>query len=134
MSFGPRRTMRASIVSGRRRSQAAAKDRSRLLSLNRSRVDRLLGGRDGARAKRLLVFLQSMSLSDGAALIAHVKMDDWPSAGAEARADAFSLINNRIVVLREAGGAPAFDDPLPGSGAPDNVYLRLRKLLVGARE
>jgi hypothetical protein len=67
---------------------------------------------------------------DGRALIAHVKLDDWPEADHTARADALSLISVRITHLRERAGLSSFDDPLPGS--PPNVFLVIRELLGGA--
>jgi hypothetical protein len=100
-----------------------------LRELHRSRLDRLLGGRDGHRTCRLLAFLARMTLRDDAALLEHVRLEGWPDAELEARQDAFSLINNKIVALRETAGLPPFDDPIPGSDAPANVFLKLREIL-----
>ena len=96
----------------------------------RSRIDRLLSGPHSGRTRRLLSFLTTMTLNDGAALIAHVRLEGWLEADREARQDALSLINVRITHLRERAGLPAIDDPLPG--APNNVFLTIRKLLGGA--
>ena len=71
-----------------------------------------------------------MTLNDGVALITHVRMEGWLEADREARQDALSLINVRIMHLRERAGLPPIDDPLPG--APNNVFLTIRKLLGGA--
>jgi hypothetical protein len=126
MSLGTRNSfpLRARVA----RHQSRPPDANpRLQNLHRSRVDYLLGGRDGPRARRLLAFLQSMTLQDGAALLAHVRLDDWLEADRDARADALSIISARIVHLRERAGLPPFDDPLPGDR--DNVFLTLRKML-----
>lgn len=96
----------------------------------RSRLDRLLSGPHAGRTRRLLTFLQDMTLTDGRALIAHLNVEGWPDVDREARADALSLIGVRITHLRERAGLPPFDDPLPG--ARDNVFLTVRKLLGGA--
>jgi hypothetical protein len=102
----------------------------KLHALHRDRLDRLLGGRDGPRTRRLLGFLSTMTLADGAALIAHVQDEGWLDCDCEARADALSIIGTRITHLRERAGLPPFDDPLPGER--DNVFLTIRKLLGGA--
>jgi hypothetical protein len=123
MSLGHRFPIRARVA----RHQALAPEAPKLEALNRDRLDRLLGGRDGPRARRLLSFLSSMTLQDGAALITHVKLDDWPSTDRETRQDALSIISNRILVLRARAGLAPFDDPLPG--APPNAFLKLREIL-----
>jgi hypothetical protein len=97
----------------------------------RSHVDRLLSGPHGGRTRRLLSFLQDMTLADGRALVDHITTEGWlDEADREARADALSLIGVRITHLRERAGLAPFDDPLPGS--PRNVFLVIRKLLGGA--
>lgn len=125
MSLGHRFPLRARIA--RHQARASALEAPKLHELSRDRLDRLLGGRDGPRARRLLSFLSSMTLQDGAALVAHVKLDDWPSTDRETRQDALAIIGNRILILRERAGLSPFDDPLPG--APDNVFLKLRTML-----
>jgi hypothetical protein len=110
-----------------RKPPVAENGPSQIRALHRSRVDRLLAGRDGGRTRRLLTFLQGMTLADGIALLAHVKLDGWLDTDAEARQDALSIISNRIVHLRERAGLPPFDDPLPDTG-DSNVFLKLREL------
>jgi len=125
MPLGHRFPIRARVV--RHQVRGPAPEAPKLRELNRERLDRMLSGRDGGRARRLLTFLEGMKLADGGALLAHVKMDGWLEADRETRQDVFSLINNRIVHLRERNGMAPFDDPVPPGR--DNVFIRLRELL-----
>jgi hypothetical protein len=127
MSLGRRQTLRASIASGRARREAATKP-TRPQTLQRSRVDKLLSSRDGARAARLLRFLDGMKLADGAALLAFMQVDSWPDAELEARQLVLSIVNNRICVIRAVAGLPEIDDALEPDAA--NVCMKLRRLLA----
>jgi hypothetical protein len=126
MSLGTRLSLRARVV--RHQAHSQQDNPPKLGALHRPRLDRLLASRDGPRVRRLLDFLSRMTLHDGAALIAHVKLDGWPNAERETRQDVLTIINNRIVHLRERAGLAPLDDPLPGMGT--NVFLKLRELLA----
>ncbi len=91
------------------------------------RRDALLAGPHAAAAQALLDFLETMTLSDGAALIAQIERGPWRGADADTRFEILSLIDACIVSLRERGGLPPFDDALPGE--PLNVFLVVREAL-----
>ena len=125
MSLGHRFPLRARIA-----RQPPKPPTEKPVPIYRTRIDRLLSGPHSGRARRLLSFLQEMTLTDGRALIEHLELEGWPEVEREARTDALSLIGVRITHLRERAGLAPFDDPLPGER--NNVFLVIRELLGGA--
>jgi hypothetical protein len=107
----------------------AEKPNRRLQEVRRTQLDKLLASRDAHRARRLIAFLNTMTLEDGKALLVLIEADNWRDADLEAREIVLSLINNQVVRLRESANFPAIDDPLPGDGRPANVSMRVREIL-----
>jgi hypothetical protein len=55
-----------------------------------------------------------MTVSDGAALVAHVHTAGWQRADEDARFEILHLVDAGIVALRRRHNMPPFDDPVPG--------------------
>jgi hypothetical protein len=93
----------------------------------RAQLDAALAGPRGHALKRLVAFLNVMTLESVGALIDRVRADDWPTADADTRFLVLHLVGVTIMHLRERAGLPSFDDPL--FDQPPNAFLRLREIL-----
>lgn len=87
----------------------------------------LLAGPHGDAARSLIAFLKTMTLDQGAALVATIEQGPWRQADTDVRFEILSLIDGVIVTLRERHGFPPFDDALPDERL--NVFLTVRELL-----
>jgi hypothetical protein len=90
------------------------------------RLETLLAGPHGDAARKLVAFLQAMTLDDGARLVEFVRAAGWAHADADTKFEVLSLINTTITALRERAKLPPFADPLP-SAAP-TAFLIIREL------
>ncbi len=91
------------------------------------RHEALLAGQHGDATRRLIGFLGSMTLDQGAALVALIVQGPWRQAGADTRFEILALVDGAIITLRERRGMSPFDDALPGERA--NVFLAIREAL-----
>jgi hypothetical protein len=92
------------------------------------RREALLAGPYRHPVRRLISFLKSMGLQDGAALIQLVEREQWRSADFDTRHEILALIDNAVISLRERHGLPPFDDALPAE--LPNVFLLIREALA----
>jgi hypothetical protein len=92
---------------------------------HRERLDALLAGPHGPAARELIAFLRTMTLTDGAALVARAR--DWQHADAGSRFEILSLIDGAITAVREERNLVPFDDPLHGD--QPSVFLVVREML-----
>jgi hypothetical protein len=124
----PRKT-RLRAVENRAARQAA--EREQLAAAWRQwhceRRAALLAGPHGEAVGRLIGFLDSMTLDQGAALISLVEAGPWRHADRDTRFEVLALIDTAIIGLRERHGFPAFDDPI---GDRANVFLLIREALL----
>jgi hypothetical protein len=91
------------------------------------RIGELLKGPYAKAAHELLVFLGTMTLTDGAALIDLVRRGPWCTAAANIRFEIISLIDAALTSQRERAGLPPFDDALPGE--EPTAFLVIREML-----
>jgi len=101
----------------------------------REQIDKLLAGPHGEAAHELIEFLKVLRFGQVDELIACA--NSWAHADADTRYLVLAMISAKITQLRETAKLPPFDDPLPGAlqapeGAPDNMFLKLRRILVSA--
>jgi hypothetical protein len=96
-------------------------------SWRRERLETLLAGPHGAAARKLVDFLQTLTLSGEMRLVEHVRINGWTDVDSDTRFEALSLIDSSLIALRERAKLPPFTDPLPGE--PDSAFLILRGLL-----
>src|SRR5262249_6192321 len=88
----------------------------------RGRLVEALAGKQGERLKRLLQFLETMTLRSAAELIGRAR--EFQAVDADLRFQVLHLIDDAIVRLRERHKLLPFDDPLPGQ--PPNAFLIIR--------
>ena len=81
-----------------------------------------INGRSGALVEQLLDILGSLTLQDGKTLIEFVRSQNWHDVDANVRDVCLFAIDGAIMKLRQKAGLPDFDDPIPGSGKPENVF------------
>jgi hypothetical protein len=93
----------------------------------RERLGALLASPHGAAARKLVDFLQTLTLADEMRLVEHVRTNSWADTDANVRFDVLWLIDSKLIALRERVKLPPFADPLPGE--PDSTFLILRELL-----
>ena len=117
-----------------RAQEKALQECDELLALwkkqHKAQHDALLVGPHGAEAGRLVAFLESMTLADGADLVDIVVAGSWPSADADARFTVLQIIDNAIVSLREREGLPPFDDAIPWLDKTPTVFELIRQELA----
>jgi hypothetical protein len=92
----------------------------------RERIEALLVGPHGARARALIAFVQTMSLDDGPQLIEFVRTGNWHHADPDTQFEILSLINTAITALRERAGLLPLDDALPDE--EPTAFLVLREM------
>jgi hypothetical protein len=113
-----------------KRKHKAADDQGRLrLAWRRwhdERGEALLAGPHGDATRGLINFLGSMTIDQGAALVALVEAGPWRDVNADARFEILRLIDTAIIALRERHDLPPFDDLL---SARPNVFLKIREAL-----
>lgn len=97
----------------------------------RERVEEVLlkNGLYAEPTQSLLAFCKTVA--GPSALIEFVKAGPWSDADADTRFEILSLLDAAIVKRRERIGLPSFDDTLPWSDKPDNVFLIVREHLDG---
>lgn len=83
----------------------------------------------GAAAKALVAFFKTTKSTDD--LVSYIEAGPWRGADANVRHEILSLIDAMIVRRRDRMGLPPFDDSLPFSSKPPNVFLKLREMLAG---
>jgi hypothetical protein len=79
----------------------------------------------GWRLKQFAQQLARFKLPDAAALLTYVREENrsWlVTAPPELRAEALSLVNERIMRIRQAHGLLPLDDPLPWGEEEDNIW------------
>jgi hypothetical protein len=96
----------------------------------RERLEALLASPHGAAARKLVDFLQTLTLADEMRLVEHVRTNGWADADPGTRLEVLSLIGSSLIALRERNSLLPFDDPLPED--PDSAFLILRELLQWA--
>jgi hypothetical protein len=89
-------------------------------------------GDSGELVFALLDVLRTLTLQDGRTLIEFVGSQDWRSVDRSTRDICLFVIDGRICQLREKAGLPAFDDSIPGSGKPENMFQRIKAMLFPA--
>jgi hypothetical protein len=75
--------------------------------------------------------LHRYQITNAAELIAHVRevvREGWLTSS-ELRVEALSLVDERIIAIREKAGLPPFDDPLPDQ--PDKAFQAIKRELTG---
>lgn len=117
-------------AAAKRRSKAeekALRERDDLFCIwrkwRRERLEALLAGPHGERARELIAFLERMALDEGSELIEFVRGGDWHHADAGTRFEILSLINAAITALRERGGLAPFDDGIPPDEEPSALVI-----------
>jgi hypothetical protein len=95
----------------------------------REQLEALLAGPYGVSTQSLLAFCKTMT--SPSALINFVKAGPWHNADADTRFEILSLLDAVIVKRRERIGLAPFDDTLPWSDKPDNVFLIVREHFDG---
>jgi hypothetical protein len=90
----------------------------------RERLETLLAGPHGAAGRKLVAFLQAMTLDDGVRLVEFVRTAGWARVNADTKFEVLSLINATITALRERAKLPPFDDPLPGQAPTTFLIIR----------
>jgi hypothetical protein len=92
----------------------------------RERLETLLAGPDGDAAQKLVAFLKTMKLEDGARLIELVHAGGWERTDADTKFEVLSLINAAITTLRERAKLPPINDPLPSE--KPTAFLIIREM------
>jgi hypothetical protein len=95
----------------------------------RERLENLLSGPHGERARELVAFLETMTLEDGARLVKLVRTAGWAGTDADTKFEVLSLINAAVTALRKRAGLAEIDDPLPPEKA--SAFLIIRELFCG---
>jgi hypothetical protein len=115
-----------------RAQEKALQERDDLLALwkkhHKAQHDALFAGPHGTEAGKLVAFLESMTLDDGADLVDMVVAGSLNSADADTRFTVLQIIDNAIVRLREREGFPPIDDALPNE--PDTTFQVIREVLA----
>ena len=104
-------------------------DLHRMWKLYRQKqLDAALAGPYGGILGRLIAFLNGMTFEKGAAaLIDHVRAEDWHSTDADTRFLALCIVSEAIMRLRKRAGLPEIDDGLPGERP--NAFVIIREIL-----
>lgn len=85
----------------------------------------------GERLRKFAATLNHFGIEHAARMKAYVQdeADQWlGSAPADIRAMALSLIDHRIIRIRQRAGLVPFDDPLPSE--PDRIFQTLKRMLA----
>jgi hypothetical protein len=90
---------------------------------------KLLTGPYKTPAGTLSRFLANMTLQHDPELIELIKRGPWRDSDPDTRYLVLSLIDSRIVYLREAEGWPPFDDAMPFSDNKPTLFLCIREIL-----
>lgn len=92
----------------------------------------LMTGPQGDQFTKLVAYLDAMTMESASGLIDAVKSSAWLSAAdVKTKYDALSLINDKIIKLRESAGLPPFDDSLPFTDETPTAFQVIRKHLLG---
>jgi hypothetical protein len=128
-----RARMRANATRAERR---AAKQQSDKEILHRQwrdwhdkQLKKLLTGRYRKAANSLANYLETLSMEDGDALVDFVERGPWRESDPDTRYTILSLIDHRIIYLREAHGLAPFDDSIPFSDEEPTAFEIIRGLV-----
>jgi hypothetical protein len=120
-------------AAAKRRAKAAEKElqeRDDLLHIwtkwRCERIEALLAGPHGAKARLLVAFLERMTLDHGPQLIEFVRVGAWHHTDPDTHFEILSLINSALITLRERAGLPLFDDALPDE--EPTAFLIIREM------
>lgn len=125
--------MRAAKTRAERKAAKAIDDKQIQFELWRKwhhkQTKKLLSGPYKTPAGTLSRFLANMTLQHGPELIELVGRGPWRDSDPDTRYLVLSLIDSRIVYLREAEGWPPFDDAMPFLDNKPTLFLRIREML-----
>jgi hypothetical protein len=91
-----------------------------------------ISGPSGELVSALLDVLRTLTPKDSKALVEFVGSQDWTAVDPDTRQIALFAIDGCILKLRQKAGLPEFDDTIPGSGKPENVFQIIKAMLFPA--
>jgi hypothetical protein len=125
--------MRAAKTRAEHKAMKAQDDKTLQFQLwqkwHHQQVTTLMKGPFKKPVRILARFLADMTLQDGRALIELVERGGWHKADRDTRYQVLSLIDARIVYLREAEGWAPFSDAMPFSREEPTVFEIIRSKL-----
>jgi hypothetical protein len=112
--------------------EQAQRDKGELLAgfkrAKKAEHQALLASEHGAAYGRMMAIVKR--LPDSAVELVENLRKGWVLAlSAQQKFVVLSMIDARIIRVREMDGRPPFDDPLPGQ--PDNLFIICRKIILG---
>lgn len=97
---------------------------------HREQCEALLAGPHAEAAQALIAFLNAMTITQAAGLLALVEHGPWRGADPDARYQVLRLIDASIAHLRERAGLASFNDSLPWTDEPPTAFEILRGWLA----
>ena len=91
-----------------------------------------VNGESGELVSALLDVLRTLTPKDSKALVEFVASQDWRHVDPDTRQICLFAVDGAIVKIREHAGLAPFDDPIPGSGKPENMFQTIKALLFPA--
>jgi hypothetical protein len=119
----------------KRKHERERADRSRLLrgwfAWHRDERDAVLAGPHGAMFERLLFILKNLMPQSQALLLGYIRGIGWSNIDETTRYVVLHEVGRAIMALRERGGLPPLDDPLPDQ--PENVFRIVKRHLFSTQ-
>jgi hypothetical protein len=112
--------------------EKAQREKSELLAgfkrAKKAEHQALLASEHGAAYGRMMAIVKRLPGS-AVELVEHLRKGWVLALSAQQKFVVLSMIDARIIRVREMDGRPPFDDPMPGE--PDNLFIICRKIILG---